>query len=343
MDFLLGPPLSHGVHTILSTLTGESFVAKLTTGGPEQHLHASIQPHPHILSYLGTVSIGGLTYMRTELVEMRSLSHCVAAFGPLPPPLVASFATQVALGLAHLHAAGHVHADIKASNLLLSKEGVCKIADFGRGDGEGGEYSLASAAWLAPELSRGGPPSPAGDVWALGIALLELLTGAAPHAALPAAAAVYAIAREGPALPQGLPPAAAEFLRACLARDAGARSSAAQLLALPWAREACGRLVREGAPHSARLAAGVARAAEGPACSARSARRSRDGSSGSSSSEGGGGCSSGSDSDRECGAGGGGGRVPRARVPLLPLPAQPPPPTHEWRCEWAPLACPSQH
>ena len=350
--FIFGRELSRGVYTVLCSETGHASVAKIATPMELDRLR-SLPPHPHIVAFLGVFvrAEDGLAYLQTELLEMNSLHATVRNFGPLPEPLVASFTAQALLALHHLHALGVTHGDVKAANLLLSKEGVVKLCDFGGGGAAAAQ--LSSAAWLAPECARGEPPSPAGDVWALGITALELLLGAPPLAALPAAAAVFAIgsARDGPPLPAGLSPAARAFLAAALERDPSRRAAAAALLRQQWVADAVARLQRLGAPHSARLGEAVAAVIAGGGGAA------GEGVAGSGGSKGG----SESDSGREAGSEGGSGSdgdsgseplfppVTPAIVPRLLLPPAPlagalelysPPPREsaEWEREWRPLA-----
>jgi len=66
-----------------------------------------------------------------EFMEGGSLAKMIEDFGPLPEPVVASYARQIVLGLEYLHALGVVHADIKPGNCLLDKNGLLKLADFG--------------------------------------------------------------------------------------------------------------------------------------------------------------------------------------------------------------------
>ena len=66
-----------------------------------------------------------------EFMEGGSLAKMIEDFGPLPEPVVASYARQIVLGLEYLHAMGVVHADIKPGNCLLDKNGLLKLADFG--------------------------------------------------------------------------------------------------------------------------------------------------------------------------------------------------------------------
>ncbi|KAG9089273.1 hypothetical protein FS749_001458 [Ceratobasidium sp. UAMH 11750] len=96
---------------------------------------------------------------------------------------------QVAEGLAYLHSRGTVHGDLKAHNVLISGNGVAKITDFGlstltKGVGLATSFDGGSVRWMAPELitrEGGGPAeSMSGDIYALGMTCLEIITGQQP-------------------------------------------------------------------------------------------------------------------------------------------------------------------
>lgn len=130
----------------------------------------------------------GQAYMVMELAEGPSLSERLAS-GPVAPNDVASMAADLGEALHTVHAAGVVHRDVKPSNVLLvpspltSREFRPKLADFGiaslidatRITAPG--TLIGTAAYLSPEQAHGGPLTAAGDVYSLGLVLLESLTG----------------------------------------------------------------------------------------------------------------------------------------------------------------------
>ncbi|MCB9595359.1 MAG: serine/threonine-protein kinase PknK [Sandaracinaceae bacterium] len=98
---------------------------------------------------------------------------------------LAAVLPSILAGLSHLHARGLVHRDLKPSNVLVDREGRVRIVDFGilaelaapRGEMAG------TPAYMAPEQIRGAPPTPAMDLYALGVTLFELVVGTPPFAA----------------------------------------------------------------------------------------------------------------------------------------------------------------
>ena len=164
-----------------------------------------------------------------EYVEGTTLADKLAAGGPLPPPEVARLAAEVCGGLDHAHAAGLVHRDIKPHNLLLGRDGVVKIADFGIAHAADGSFLtgagtvLGSAAYLAPEQARGEAVSPASDVYSLGVVLYELLTARTPYAAETLPELIAQQTAGSPPAPSRLaddvPAPLDKLVLACLSRD----------------------------------------------------------------------------------------------------------------------------
>ena len=146
--------------------------------------------------------------------------------GPLSVPQVCWLGFDLAEGLAHVHGAGFIHHDIKPANVLLSDRDAetrirGKLTDFGIatliGGREEGEFTTGTAAYLSPEQVDGGDATPRSDVYALGLVLLEAITG---RAAYPGGIEESAFARleRQPTIPETVPARLASLLRAMTAR-----------------------------------------------------------------------------------------------------------------------------
>ncbi|MHC5009894.1 MAG: serine/threonine-protein kinase [Planctomycetota bacterium] len=150
------------------------------------------------LSHPNTIAIydyghtpDGLFYYAMELLDGDDLDHIVHASGPMPPARVIHVLTQACAALAEAHAKGLVHRDVKASNLILCRQGLdldrLKVMDFGlvkeidgdtktlTGEGE----VCGSPHTVSPEALRGDPIGPPADLYALGAVGCYLLTGKA--------------------------------------------------------------------------------------------------------------------------------------------------------------------
>lgn len=136
---------------------------------------------------------GGVLLLAMEFVPGETLLARLRRAGPLSPDELLPLARQIAAGLQAAHRAGVVHRDLKSSNIIVSPAGHqgggarAVITDFGLACHLHGERSsldegalIGTANYMAPEQVEGGPITPAVDVYAFGVVLYELLTGAAP-------------------------------------------------------------------------------------------------------------------------------------------------------------------
>ena len=150
--------------------------------------------HPAIVEVLETGVADGVPFLVMEYVDGRNLrdvlAQCAARRILLPVDFACYVGHVVAGALAHAHEGrdeagaplGIVHCDVSPSNVFVSRLGAVKLGDFGvaRAAGAGGRAAGAfgKVQYLAPELIRGGPPTPQSDVFALGAVIFELLTNA---------------------------------------------------------------------------------------------------------------------------------------------------------------------
>lgn len=138
--------------------------------------------HPHVV---GAHASGTWTDGR-DFIAMDYAPGCAAALqGRLSPAAASRLLREAAAALAAVHAAGWVHRDVKPAHLLLRGDGSVALADFGSAVRIGaGGASHASAVgtprYAAPEQTRGASAAPAADVYSLGIAVWEVLTGRPP-------------------------------------------------------------------------------------------------------------------------------------------------------------------
>jgi len=139
--------------------------------------------HPNVVTVHAIGAHEALHFLEMEFVRGRSLQARIAD-GPLPPLQATAIAAQVAAGLAAAHQAGILHRDLKPDNILMTHQGIPKLSDFGLAkrlaSKEADETLAGTPHYMAPELFVGQPPTPAADVYALGVCLYAMLTGRLP-------------------------------------------------------------------------------------------------------------------------------------------------------------------
>jgi serine/threonine-protein kinase len=190
--------------------------------------------HPNVIRVYDVGEDGDRPFIAMEYVDGETLADMLARRGPLPPEDVVELGVQACRGLAAAHEAGLVHRDVKPQNLLLGRDGLLKLGDFGVAFGtEATRLTtagtvLGTAAYLAPEQARGEDVTAAADVYALGAVLYELLTGRPPRN--PESLAELGRPAEI-APPAGAPPALSKIVMRCLAADPEDRPPSAAELA----------------------------------------------------------------------------------------------------------------
>jgi serine/threonine-protein kinase len=144
--------------------------------------------HKHLVPVLEAGETGDRSYLAVAYVEGRSLEDRIEAEGPLPVDDILVFSYQVATGLDALHEQDLVHRDIKPSNIMIDGNGDAWLTDFGLAKGRAytvltrpGQV-MGTLDYLAPELIRGEPATPASDIYGLGCVLYECLAGQPPFA-----------------------------------------------------------------------------------------------------------------------------------------------------------------
>jgi serine/threonine-protein kinase len=196
---------------------------------------------PHLVAVYDFGQQGDQFFLVMELVEGHTVAAELAEHGPLPKDRAIDIVEQSAAGLAVAHDQGVVHRDVKPGNLLMTPDGMVKVADFGiahlAGDGAttltAPDQIIGSTRYLAPERARGGQAGKSADVYSLGCVLYELVTGQPPFTGEHPAAILYQQVDTQPAPPSATHPELAgafeTVLLRMLAKDPTDRPSAAEI------------------------------------------------------------------------------------------------------------------
>lgn len=251
-DYQLGDCLGKGafgsVYRALNWNTGETVAVKQIklTDLPKSELRVIMLEidllknldHPNIVKYQGFVKSVETLNIILEYCENGSLHSIAKNFGRFPENLVGLYMSQVLHGLLYLHEQGVIHRDIKGANILTTKEGLVKLADFGvasRTTGLSESSVVGTPYWMAPEVIELSGATTASDIWSLGCTVIELLEGKPPYYNLQPMPALFRIVNDDhPPLPQGASPAVKDFLMQCFQKDPNLRVSARKLLKHPW-------------------------------------------------------------------------------------------------------------
>jgi serine/threonine-protein kinase len=202
----------------------------------EREARASAQlrgPHVVRVTDVETTS-DGVPYIVMEYLEGRDLETELQSRARLSPGEAVDYVLQACGAVAEAHAAGIVHRDLKPGNLYLAREGdavVVKVLDFGiskLADEDAGKLTgsgtmIGTALYMSPEQLRSAATVDGrADIWALGVILYELVSGATPFNGSPAVIAVQIVSDDAPRLGD-VPPALAAVVEKMLARDAERR------------------------------------------------------------------------------------------------------------------------
>ena len=187
--------------------------------------------HPNVVTVHDMIVEGEQLALVMELVSGGDLDGLRRTRGgQLAPAEAAELTAQVADGLAAAHAAGIVHRDLKPANVLINNDrmlladfGIALLSDQTRVTSTGGV--LGTPAYLPPEVITGQDPGPAGDLYALGITLYELLAGQPPFTGNTAAVLYAHTTAAAPRAPD-IPDALWEIVAACMAKEPASRPTA---------------------------------------------------------------------------------------------------------------------
>ena len=177
--------------------------------------------HPNIVTTYDFGYDAERLYIVFELVQGQELKSIIEEQSPLPLAKSLDYLRQAGKGLGYAHENGIVHCDVKPQNMLVSDLGILKITDFGIARAmdsishdERYDVVWGSPYYLSPEQARGLPPSPATDVYSLGVIAYQMLAGKLPFDAEDSIELARKHREDAPQAPKQVNPAISDELNA---------------------------------------------------------------------------------------------------------------------------------
>ena len=162
--------------------TDSEFIKKFKT---EAQSAASLT-HPNIVSIYDVCNEDNLYYIVMELIQGKTLKDIIIEDGILSWKWSVNIATQIASALDAAHKHNIIHRDIKPHNIMITEDGIAKVADFGIAKAVSNSTitafgtTIGSVHYFSPEHARGGYTDAKSDIYSLGIVMYEMLTGRVP-------------------------------------------------------------------------------------------------------------------------------------------------------------------
>ncbi|WP_406308525.1 Stk1 family PASTA domain-containing Ser/Thr kinase [Streptomyces sp. NBC_00121] len=188
--------------------------------------------HPNVVAVFDQGAQGAYVYLAMEYVAGCTLRDVLRERGALQPRAALDILEPVLAALGAAHRAGFVHRDMKPENVLIGDDGRVKVADFGLVRAVGSDTNttgtvLGTVSYLAPEQIEHGTADTRTDVYACGVVLYEMLTGAKPHTGDTPAQVIYQHLNEDVPAPSAVVPGLAteldELVASATARNPEAR------------------------------------------------------------------------------------------------------------------------
>lgn len=193
--------------------------------------------HPNIVSIYDVGYEDGMHYIVMELIEGKTLKEIIKEKGKLPWREAVGIASQIASGLSQAHQNHIVHRDIKPHNIIITKDGVAKVTDFGIAKAVSNSTinafgsTIGSVHYFSPEHARGGYTDEKSDIYSLGVVLYEMCTGKLPFDGENAVAVALKHIQETPKEPieicKDLPQAVNDIIMKAMKREPSERYSTA--------------------------------------------------------------------------------------------------------------------
>lgn len=273
MDWVRGEAVGRGSFATVNLVipNGNSYSTPTAVKTSEVSTSSSLKNEQHVLHQLGSCQRiipcfgddytfeNGKEYYNLflEYASAGTLSDQVRFHGGhIPEQHIRHYTRSIVEGLDHIHRNGFVHCDIKLQNILVFNDGEIKIADFGLAKKTGEKQSLkcrGTPLFMSPETVNHGEHESPADIWALGCAVVEMVTGK-PAWNLEKDSNMWSLllrigtGEESPVIPEELSKEGKDFVEKCFVKDPRKRWTAEMLLNHPFVEEV--KNVNESSPRN---------------------------------------------------------------------------------------------
>lgn len=206
----------------------------------KESLSSASLSHPNIVNVYDVGVEDGIYYIVMEYVKGKTLKEIIKERAPLPYQEVINISRQICLALDHAHSNNIIHRDIKPQNILITNDGIVKVADFGIARASNSSTLtntgnvIGSVYYISPEQARGGYTDRKTDIYSLGTVMYEMATGKVTFVAeSPVVIALKHIQEEveKPSnINPDIPPALEDIILKCLQKNPEARYESAAAL-----------------------------------------------------------------------------------------------------------------
>jgi serine/threonine protein kinase len=188
---------------------------------------AGVMNHPNIVTIYDAGEADGLFYIAMEYIEGKTLQSLMMEKRMLPSDQIVDVGVQVCAGLDYAHEMKVIHRDIKPANIMITRQNVAKIMDFGISKAAGSLTSnsqvLGTPNYMAPEQVKGLDINGRADLFSFGVVLYEMSTGERPFAGQNVTTIIYKIVNENPVPPSevemSVHPGLSAVISKCLRKD----------------------------------------------------------------------------------------------------------------------------
>ena len=197
--------------------------------------------HPNIVKYYGSFFKSHYLYIILEYCSGGSVLKLLKIIKK-NEDIIRQYTFQILQGLEYLHSNNVIHRDIKCANILIGKNGVCKLTDFGGAKILKEEVSVLTTMqgtpnWMAPEIIKGLGGSRFSDIWSIGCTVLEMFQGVPPYSDKKEAFGVFNCIckkKELPEIPKDMPELMKDFVMKCLQFEPSKRWNVYELKKHPF-------------------------------------------------------------------------------------------------------------